>query len=137
MKSTCPPLQVIFVGLESNQHGQAASHEQASSSCPVIFHGVLPSVFSDARPVEPVKRRLAASIGTRAMNNRVVLMGREEYARPVIETSQFDFLKPQYGLRRRGRQIDARYDQRVRQSARRASPCKWLRHERAILSTGS
>src|SRR5947208_17057346 len=105
MKSTCPPLQVIFVGLESNQHGHAASHEQASSSCPVIFHGVLPSVFPDARPVETVERRLTASIGTSVMNDRVVLMGREEYAARLIETSQFDFLKPQYGLRRRGRQI--------------------------------
>jgi hypothetical protein len=54
---------------------QAASQEQASSSWPVIFHGVLPSVFSDARPMETVKRRLAASIGTSAMNNRVVLIG--------------------------------------------------------------
>src|SRR6184192_3118791 len=81
MKSTCPPLQVIFVGLESNQHGHAASHEQASSSCPVIFHGVLSFVFSDAGPVETVKRRLAASIGTRATDKRVVLIGREDYAR--------------------------------------------------------
>src|SRR2546421_10189979 len=80
MKSTCPPPQVIFVGLESNQHGQAASHEQASSSCPVIFHGILPSVFSNARLVETVKRRLPASIGTSAMNNRVVLIG-EVYVR--------------------------------------------------------
>src|SRR5438477_2954875 len=41
MKSTCPPPQVILVGLEPNQQGHAASHEQASSSWPVIFHGVL------------------------------------------------------------------------------------------------
>jgi hypothetical protein len=54
----------------------------------VIFHGVLPSVFSDARPVETVKRRLAASIGTRAMNNRVVLMDRKLRPR-FVETSQF------------------------------------------------
>src|SRR6516225_8239924 len=41
MKRTWPPPQVILVGLELNQHGHAASHEQASSSWPVIFHGVL------------------------------------------------------------------------------------------------
>src|SRR5437879_4742541 len=41
MNSTWPPPQVIFVGLELNQHGHAASHEHASSSWPVIFHGVL------------------------------------------------------------------------------------------------
>src|SRR5437870_8095286 len=40
MKRTWPPPQVILVGLELNQHGHAASHEHASSSWPVIFHGV-------------------------------------------------------------------------------------------------
>src|SRR5205814_9263303 len=80
MKSTWPPPQVILVGLEPNQHGHAASHEQASSSWPVILHGVLSFVFSDARPVETVKRGIAASIGTRATNKRVVLIGRENYA---------------------------------------------------------
>jgi hypothetical protein len=74
MKSTCPPPQVIFVGLESNQHGHAASHEQASSSCPVIFHGVLSCVLSDARPMETVERKLAASIGTIAINRAVLMI---------------------------------------------------------------
>ena len=32
------PPHVARVGLESNQQGQAALHEHASSSCPVIFH---------------------------------------------------------------------------------------------------
>src|SRR5439155_23946714 len=89
MKSTCPPLQVIFVGLESNQHGHAASHEQASSSCPVIFHGVLASVFSDARPMETVKKKLAASIGTSVMNDRIVLIVEKSTPTRLMETSQF------------------------------------------------
>jgi hypothetical protein len=38
MKSANPPLQFIFVGFESNQQGQAASQEHASSSCPETFH---------------------------------------------------------------------------------------------------
>src|SRR6266508_4626554 len=45
MKITCPPPQVIFVGFESNQQGQAASQEHASSSCPDTFHDVF---FSSA-----------------------------------------------------------------------------------------
>src|ERR1700693_6212091 len=40
MKRANPPLQFIFVGLESNQQGQAASQEQASSSWPDIFQEV-------------------------------------------------------------------------------------------------
>jgi hypothetical protein len=40
MKSTWFPPHVIRVGLESNQHGQAALQEHASSSWPVIFHFV-------------------------------------------------------------------------------------------------
>src|SRR6266566_4024331 len=57
MKSTWPPPQVIFVGLEFNQHGQAASHEQASSSWPVIFHGVLSFGSFATRRGDPRKRR--------------------------------------------------------------------------------
>src|SRR5439155_13125682 len=106
MKSTCPPPQVIFVGLESNQHGHAASHEQASSSCPVIFHGVLSFVFSDARPIETVKRRLAASIGTSAMNNRVVLIGREDYARG--SSRQANSTAPTVGLSSKSRITNVR-----------------------------
>jgi hypothetical protein len=39
------PLHIGFVGFESNQHGQAALQEQASSNCPVIFHFVAFSSF--------------------------------------------------------------------------------------------
>src|SRR6478609_9360482 len=46
MKITCPPPQVIFVGFESNQQGQAASQEHASSSWPVTFQGAF---FSSSR----------------------------------------------------------------------------------------
>src|SRR5713101_7390926 len=56
MKITWPPPQVIFVGLESNQQGQAASQEHASSSWPETFQGVF---FSSAREtaVESATRR--------------------------------------------------------------------------------
>src|SRR5262249_12143036 len=54
MKKTWPPLQFIFVGFESNQQGQAASQEQASSSCPVIFQGVC---FSSAAAGEATVTR--------------------------------------------------------------------------------
>src|SRR5258706_5160764 len=40
MKMNCPPPQVMRVGFEPNQQGQAALHEHASSSWPTIFHGV-------------------------------------------------------------------------------------------------
>jgi hypothetical protein len=52
MKITWPPPQVIFVGLESNQHGHAASQEHASSRSPLTFHGVFfswPTAATDAR----------------------------------------------------------------------------------------
>src|SRR5438034_3336535 len=62
MKSTWPPPQVILVGLEPNQHGHAASHEHASSSWPVIFHGVLSlASFVAARRGAPRKRSAATS----------------------------------------------------------------------------
>src|SRR5260370_3488252 len=61
MKRTWPPPQVIFVGLELNQHGQAASQEQASSSCPVIFQGVLSFGSSVALAVESQQNSAAAS----------------------------------------------------------------------------
>jgi len=47
MKSAKPPLQFILVGFESNQHGQAASQEHASSSWPETFHGGV-AVFASA-----------------------------------------------------------------------------------------
>src|SRR6266542_177456 len=55
MKMTWPPPQVIFVGFESNQHGQAASQEQASSNWPETFQGAF---FSSARAASmPARRR--------------------------------------------------------------------------------
>src|SRR6266404_6781844 len=78
MKSTWPPPQVIFVGLELNQHGQAASQEQASSSWPVIFHGVLSFDSFAARRGDPSKRRPVTS----AQGKRdVVFIGRHFTAR--------------------------------------------------------
>src|SRR5439155_6153742 len=40
MKMNCPPPQVMRVGFEPNQQGQAALNEHASSSWPTIFQGV-------------------------------------------------------------------------------------------------
>src|SRR5258706_3162824 len=61
MKITWPPPQVIFVGLESNQQGQAASQEHASSSWPETFQG---SFFSSpARAAKaPASRTSTARI---------------------------------------------------------------------------
>src|SRR6267154_115886 len=39
MNTICPPPQVILVGFEPNQQGQAALQVQASSSWPTIRHG--------------------------------------------------------------------------------------------------
>src|SRR5437867_915992 len=61
MNSTWPPPQVILVGLELNQHGHAASHEHASSSWPVIFHGVLSFGSFAARTGATWMRRPATS----------------------------------------------------------------------------
>src|SRR5437899_12030993 len=41
MNTICAPSQVMRDGRDLNQHGQAGRQEQASSSSPVIFHGVL------------------------------------------------------------------------------------------------
>src|SRR5437773_1778962 len=41
MKMICAPSQVIREGSDLNQHGQAGRQEQASSSSPATFHGVL------------------------------------------------------------------------------------------------
>ncbi len=66
------------MGLELNQHGQAASQEQASSSWPVIFHGVLSFGSFVARRGDPRKRRPATSAhGKRG----VVFIGRHFTAR--------------------------------------------------------
>ena len=74
MKRTWPPPQVIFVGLELNQHGQAASQEQASSSCPVIFHGVLSFGSSVALTVEAEYNSAAASAPNGERKSDVVFM---------------------------------------------------------------
>src|ERR1700693_720707 len=54
MKITWPPPQVIFVGFESNQQGQAASQEHASSNWPETFHGAF---FSSAVAARAPARR--------------------------------------------------------------------------------
>src|SRR5436190_13448813 len=46
MNTTCAPSQVMREGNDLNQHGQAARHEQASSSSPVTFHGVLSAAMA-------------------------------------------------------------------------------------------
>jgi hypothetical protein len=60
MKRANPPLQFIFVGFESNQHGQAASQEHASSSDPDTFHAV---DFSSAVLAAAASRRSAVTAG--------------------------------------------------------------------------
>src|SRR6266487_462626 len=74
MKSTWPPPHVIFVGLELNQHGQAASQEQASSSCPVIFHGVLSFGSSVAPAVETKQKNVTASAPSDERTSNVVFI---------------------------------------------------------------
>src|SRR6266496_4699388 len=74
MKSTWPPPQVILVGLEPNQQGHAASHEQASSSCPVIFHGVLSFGSSTALAVEAKQKNATASTPNDERRSDVVFM---------------------------------------------------------------
>jgi hypothetical protein len=56
MKSAKPPLQFILVGFESNQHGQAASQEHASSSWPETFHGGF-AVFASAAVAAAASKR--------------------------------------------------------------------------------
>src|SRR5437762_7686292 len=72
MKSTWPPPQVIFVGLELNQHGHAASHEHASSSWPVIFHGVLS--FGSFAPRIGVLRMSRQAASVQAKGNLVFIV---------------------------------------------------------------
>src|SRR5439155_25441470 len=74
MKSTWPPPQVILVGLEPNQHGHAASQEQAASSCPVIFHGVLSLGSFAALVVEAKQENAAASMPNNERKSGVVFM---------------------------------------------------------------
>src|ERR1700681_4484664 len=89
MKRTWPPPHIIFVGLESNQQGQAASQEQASSSWPVIFHGVLSFGASAARD-ERSKVKNAAMIAVNGRKDwRVIVIGTEFYVCEIIATSEF------------------------------------------------
>src|SRR5258705_6603808 len=64
MNKPCPPPLFILDGSELNQHGQAALQVQASSSWPVIFHGVF--LVSDAPLIE------AAAIKT-TTNKRILI----------------------------------------------------------------
>src|SRR5215831_14120000 len=43
MNTACTPSQVMREGLDLNQQGHAGRQEQASSSSPEIFHGLLAS----------------------------------------------------------------------------------------------
>src|SRR6266496_988063 len=85
MKSTCPPPQVILVGLESNQQGHAASHEQASSSWPVIFHGVLSFGSSAAPAVEAKQKNVTASAPSNEGKSDVVFMVQDSTTTPVVD----------------------------------------------------
>src|SRR6184192_3103513 len=75
-KMTCGGGQVILVGLEPNQQGHAASHEQASSSWPVIFHGVLSFGLSAAPAVEAKQKNVTASTPNDEGKSDVVFMVR-------------------------------------------------------------
>ena len=61
--STWPPPQVMRVGLELNQHGQAALQEQASSSWPVIFHGTFAAAAASLAALVLHHLRLAFMAG--------------------------------------------------------------------------
>src|SRR6266446_6403722 len=98
MKSTWPPPQVILVGLESNQHGQAASQEQASSSCPVIFHGVL-SLGGSAARTNPTKQKSAASAPDDERVSNFIFIACEFTVGGLSQTSRFcrAFLAHKFG----------------------------------------
>src|SRR6266567_2004054 len=112
MKSTCPPPQVILVGLEPNQQGHAASHEQASSSWPVIFHGVLSLDSFAARRDTPRQRRPPTSANEKS---DVVFMVRNFNGH--THSGQINFVVP-VGCRRR-RADDAMH--------------RWFTHQRSAL----
>src|SRR6266568_7114399 len=85
MKSTWPPPQVILVGLEPNQQGHAASHEQASSSWPVIFHGVLSFGSSTALVVEGKQKNATASTPNDGGKSDVVFMVQDSTTTSVLD----------------------------------------------------
>src|SRR5947208_12882634 len=84
MKRTWPPPQVILVGLEPNQQGHAASHEQASSSWPVIFHGVLSFGSSTALAVEAKQKNATASTPSDEGKSDVVFMVQDSTTTRVL-----------------------------------------------------
>src|SRR5262249_51778489 len=61
MKFTWPPLQCERVGFDANQHGHAASQEQASSITPEIFQGAFFSPPARTRAL--LSRHRTARIG--------------------------------------------------------------------------
>src|SRR5438128_11862477 len=85
MKSTWPPAQVILVGLEPNQQGHAASHEQASSSWPVIFHGILSFGSSAALAVDAKQKNAAASAPNDETKSEVVFIVHDSITAPVSD----------------------------------------------------
>src|ERR1700737_2235365 len=82
MKTTCPPLQCIRVGFESNQQGQAASQEQASSRAPLTFQGVFFSSASEARV--KIKKRAAAINERKRMEPPLSFSWREAYRQEEV-----------------------------------------------------
>jgi hypothetical protein len=123
MKSTWPPPQVIFVGLELNQHGQAASQEHASSSWPVIFHGVLSFGSFAPRRGDPRKMRLVTS----AQGKRdVVFIGLSVWP-PAFQDKPILTLACQSYLRAARPSPPSR-----RANARRSSLCLPLRSKRRL-----
>src|SRR5512141_2010169 len=71
MNRANPPLQSIFVGFESNQHGQAASQEHASSSWPDTFQGV---VFSSVALAGAARRRTSAVAVEKVNGKRIGIL---------------------------------------------------------------
>src|SRR4029450_9076785 len=101
MKSTWPPPQVILVGLESNQHGHAASHEQASSSWPVIFHGVLSFGSSAALAIEAKQKNATARTPNDEEKSEVVFMVQDSRTMRVLDKSILCFGRLSFVLEQR------------------------------------
>jgi hypothetical protein len=77
-----------LVGLELNQQGHAASQEQASSSCPVIFHGVLSFGSLAALIVEAKQKKPAASAPNGERKSEMVFIA--QIYRPLArQTTRF------------------------------------------------
>src|SRR5439155_8108685 len=78
MNKTWPPPQFICEGSELNQHGQAALQVQASSSWPVIFHGVF--LVSAAVPAVTDASAMAQNAATTTRRWRI--------GSPLVEVGQ-------------------------------------------------